>query len=71
MGGGDSKLVDKLLEMDFKNITVLDISEKALERAKERLGQKTNTVKWIECDSESLIQMTDMISGMIEYYYIF
>ncbi len=50
VGGGDSKLVDKLLELDFKNISVLDISEKALERSKQRLGQKANTVKWIECD---------------------
>lgn len=50
VGGGDSKLIDKLLEMDFKNITVLDISEKALERAKERLGQKADKVKWIKCD---------------------
>ncbi len=50
VGGGDSKLVDKLLELDFKNITVLDISTKALERAKERLGQKADSVKWIECD---------------------
>jgi len=50
VGGGDSKLVDKLLELNFKNITVLDISEKALERTKERLGQKADKVEWIECD---------------------
>ena len=50
VGGGDSKLVEKLLELDFSNITVLDISAKALERAKERLGPKVNNVKWIECD---------------------
>ncbi len=34
IGGGDSKLVDKLLELDFKNIFVLDISTKALQKAK-------------------------------------
>jgi len=50
VGGGDSKLVDKLLERGFKNITVLDISAKALERAKNRLGQKADMVKWFECD---------------------
>lgn len=50
VGGGDSNLVDKLLELDFKNITVLDISTKALKRAKERLGQKANSIKWFECD---------------------
>ncbi len=50
VGGGDSKLVDKLLELDFKNITILDISAKALERAKRRLGQKADKIKWIKCD---------------------
>jgi len=50
VGGGDSKLVDKLLELKFKNITVLDISGKGLERARERLDQKANTVIWVECD---------------------
>lgn len=50
VGGGDSKLVDNLLELDFKNITILDISAKALKRAKERLQQKADMVNWIECD---------------------
>lgn len=50
VGGGDSRLVDKLLELDFRDITVLDISAKALEQAKERLGKKAQMVKWIECD---------------------
>ena len=30
VGGGDSKLVDHLLEEGFNNITVLDISERAM-----------------------------------------
>ena len=50
VGGGDSKLVDKLLELNFKNITVVDISAKALKRAKERLDKKANMIKWVECD---------------------
>ncbi|MBI5860511.1 MAG: class I SAM-dependent methyltransferase, partial [Nitrosarchaeum sp.] len=50
VGGGDSNLVDKLLDLGFKDITVLDISAKALERAKERLGKGAKMVKWIECD---------------------
>lgn len=50
VGGGDSKLVDILLDLGFKNITVLDISAKALQRAKERLGKRAEMVKWIECD---------------------
>ncbi|CAI8392203.1 MAG: Trans-aconitate 2-methyltransferase [Flavobacterium sp. SCGC AAA160-P02] len=48
IGGGDSNLVDFLLEEGYSNITVLDISGKALERAKKRLGKKGNMVTWIE-----------------------
>lgn len=50
IGGGDSKLVDFLLEEGYKNITVLDISSKALEKAKKRLGKKANDVQWIVSD---------------------
>jgi hypothetical protein len=50
VGGGDSKLVDCLLEEGYQNITVLDISEKALERAKKRLGEKAKQVTWIASD---------------------
>jgi 2-polyprenyl-3-methyl-5-hydroxy-6-metoxy-1,4-benzoquinol methylase len=40
VGGGDSFLVDNLLDKGYKDITVLDISNAALERAKLRLGEK-------------------------------
>lgn len=50
IGGGDSKLVDYLLDQGFENITVLDISEKALEKAKNRLGGKAKNVTWIVSD---------------------
>lgn len=40
VGGGDSHLVDALLEKGFTNIWVLDISDQALERAKIRLGRR-------------------------------
>ena len=44
IGGGDSNLVDYLLDEGFVNITVLDISEKALEKSKKRLGTKATKV---------------------------
>lgn len=50
IGGGDSRLVDYLLEEGFENITVLDISKNALEKAKERLGEKAKKVKWVVSD---------------------
>lgn len=51
IGGGDSFLVDYLLDKGFKDITVLDISEKAIERAKLRLGERAKQVKWIVADA--------------------
>ena len=50
IGGGDSKLVDFLLEEGFENITVLDISQKAIEKAQLRLGSKADKVNWIVSD---------------------
>ncbi|WP_281778138.1 class I SAM-dependent methyltransferase [Croceibacter atlanticus] len=50
VGGGDSLLVDYLLKAGYTNITVLDISEKAIAKAKNRLGSKADKVKWIVSD---------------------
>ncbi|MDH6251062.1 SAM-dependent methyltransferase [Chryseobacterium sp. H1D6B] len=47
IGGGDSNLVDYLLEEGYQNITVLDISGKALERARNRLGEKAEKINWV------------------------
>lgn len=47
VGGGNSRLVDHLLESGFTNITVLDISEVALNKLKTRLGDKASNVKYI------------------------
>lgn len=50
IGGGDSKLVDYLLDEGFENITVLDISAQALAKAKKRLGDKAQKINWVICD---------------------
>jgi SAM-dependent methyltransferase len=50
VGGGESFLVDTLLAKGFTNITVLDISANALEKAKLRLGEKANSIVWIVAD---------------------
>jgi len=50
VGSGDSHLVDHLLNLGFTNISVLDISGKALKRAKKRLGGRAELVTWIEAD---------------------
>lgn len=50
IGGGDSNLVDFLVQQGYSDVTVLDISETALERAKARLGKHSEKVKWIVSD---------------------
>ncbi len=50
IGGGDSRLVDCLLDEGYTSITVLDISGKAHERAKARLGDRAAKVTWIVAD---------------------
>ena len=50
VGGGDSQLVDYLIDLGYKNLTVLDISETAIIRAQERLGDRAAQVKWVVSD---------------------
>jgi SAM-dependent methyltransferase len=50
IGGGDSHLVDHLLKRGFTNLTVLDISAAAINRAKERLQFNADKVNWIVSD---------------------
>ena len=50
VGGGASVLVDHLLELDFGNVTVLDIASNALAIAKKRLGPESRRVRWLVGD---------------------
>ena len=50
VGGGASTLVDDLLHEGYCAITVLDISGKALDVVKARLGNKADLVTWLEGD---------------------
>ena len=58
VGGGDSKLVDHLLDVGFENVHVLDISGKALEKAQKRLGERAAMVTWIESDIREFVPKT-------------
>jgi SAM-dependent methyltransferase len=51
IGGGDSFLVDYLLDLGYQDISILDISAAAIDRAKKRLGDKAKFVKWIVADA--------------------
>lgn len=50
IGGGDSFLVDHLLDLGYRDVSVLDISASAIERAIVRLGNRAKQVKWIVSD---------------------
>lgn len=50
VGGGASTLVDDLLQRGFTRVTVLDLSESAIEKAKQRLGAAAERVTWIVGD---------------------
>jgi len=50
VGGGESTLVDDLLSLGYRNITVLDLSDIALRVAKKRLGAPESCVTWLHGD---------------------
>jgi 2-polyprenyl-3-methyl-5-hydroxy-6-metoxy-1,4-benzoquinol methylase len=50
IGGGESRLVDHLLDTGFRDVTVLDVSENALRHTRERLGERVGRVQWILSD---------------------
>lgn len=51
VGGGDANLADYLLKVGFENISVLDISQTALDQVKNRLGKKAKNLKFIQADA--------------------
>ncbi len=50
IGGGASTLVDRLLDSDYRSVTVLDISAEALGQAQTRLAERAELVTWVEAN---------------------
>ena len=50
VGGGESTLVDDLLVRGYMNITVLDVSQTAIDMTRRRLGSSAEQVRWIVAD---------------------
>jgi len=50
IGGGQSMLVDFLIDLGYTNISVLDLSKNAINKTKRRLGENAKKVNWIETD---------------------
>jgi SAM-dependent methyltransferase len=50
VGGGASRLIDHLVNLNVSRLAVLDVSEGALDVARERLGDASERVEWIVAD---------------------
>jgi SAM-dependent methyltransferase len=50
VGGGESTLVDDLLAHGYKDVTVFDVSQTAIDVSKKRLGKASEYVKWFVAD---------------------
>lgn len=50
IGGGHSTLVDDLLQEQYSNLTVFDISEAALDCSQRRLGPAARRIQWLVGD---------------------
>lgn len=50
IGAGESTLVDDLLLRGYNNVTVLDVSQTAIEVTKKRLGSAAEQVRWLVGD---------------------
>jgi SAM-dependent methyltransferase len=50
VGGGNSRLVDHLLDAGWQHISVLDIAHSALTASRTRLGERASLVTWLEQD---------------------
>jgi len=55
VGGGASLLVDYLLALGYRDLSVLDISRAALDQARTRLGKAASRINWIEADVTSYV----------------
>ena len=51
VGGGDSYLIDNLIALGYTNLTLLDISENAIEKAKNRLAEHSDKVTFVVSNS--------------------
>ncbi len=50
VGAGESTLVDDLLARGYTNISVLDVSETAIDANRKRLGSASERVHWLVAD---------------------
>ncbi len=59
IGGGTSRLPDKLLDHSYKAITVLDISAAAVAKAKARLAERAAHIQWKVADITEVANLNE------------
>lgn len=50
VGGGASTLVDRLIDLGYTDLTVLDIAEPAHQQTRDRLGDPSDRISWVTAD---------------------
>ena len=65
VGGGESTLVDDLLARGYQNLTVLDVSQAAIDVTKKRLKESANRVHWITAD----VTTVDLAPGAYDVWH--
>jgi SAM-dependent methyltransferase len=72
IGGGDSYLIDSLIELGYTNLYLLDISENAIERSKKRLGANADKVTFIVSDvlDFNLVEKFDVWHDRASFHFL-
>jgi 2-polyprenyl-3-methyl-5-hydroxy-6-metoxy-1,4-benzoquinol methylase len=65
IGGGQSTLVDDLLARGYKNLTVLDISQAAIDANRKRLADTSDRIHWLVAD----ITKTELAPGAYDVWH--
>ena len=65
VGGGASTLVDDLLDLGYRELSVLDLSERALTVVRERQAKRAELVTWLQGDVTEI----DLPSGHFELWH--
>lgn len=60
VGGGQSFLVDRLLDLGYRSLTVLDVAQSAVDSTRRRLGEKADLVRWIVADVTQVEHMNSV-----------
>jgi SAM-dependent methyltransferase len=50
IGGGEATLVDDLIEIGYQHVSILDISQAAIDNTRQRLGTVADRVNWLVAD---------------------